>query len=323
MNVVSVLLLLVLAGLFFFLATRAWRNRRGWIKWPGVVLSALLGLVLVLIAGVALKGYAQLNFAPYQYTVSDVQVAGTPEQIARGERLAYGCSDCHATTMSQLPLDGSAGNLLAGGPPVGTLYAPNLTPGGDMKNWSDGLIIRAIREGVDDQGRPLLVMASEPFSHLSDDDVQALVAYLRSQPAVENDTPERNINLLGALFIGAGMFPTSAQPPVTEKIVAPPAGTAEYGKYLVYATGCRDCHGPELDGSENPFVPPGPSLVNSIPAWSEEQFIALFRTGVNNTGRAVDPTVMPWKTYSHLFTDPELKDIYTFLKTLPSAAAMK
>ena len=69
-----------------------------------------------------------------------------------------------------------------GGPPVGTLYGANLTPAGEIKDWSDGEIIRAIREGVHKTGRSLIIMPSEVFRHLSDVDVQAIVAYfVRSQ----------------------------------------------------------------------------------------------------------------------------------------------
>ena len=67
---------------------------------------------------------------------------------------------------------------------------------------------------MDQEGRALVAMPSQAYRHLSDADVQALVAYLRSQPAVDNPQPARNLNILAALFLGAGLFPTSAQPPV-------------------------------------------------------------------------------------------------------------
>ena len=82
-----------------------------------------------------------------------------------------------------------------------------MTPGGPLKDWSDGEIVRAIREGLDRDGRPLLIMPSDAFHHLSDDDVQNLVAYLRSQPAVQHATPARDMNLLGLILVGAGLFP--------------------------------------------------------------------------------------------------------------------
>ena len=97
-------------------------------------------------------------------------------------------------------------------------------------------------------------MPSQAYRNLSDADVQALVAYLRSQPAVDNPQPARNLNVLAALFLGAGMFPPSAQAPVGS-VTAPPAGaTAEYGEYLVPIGGCADCHGVKLDGVPQQFL---------------------------------------------------------------------
>jgi hypothetical protein len=102
---------------------------------------------------------------------------------------------------------------------VATLYPPNLTPAGEIKNWSDGELIRAIREGVHQSGRPLLIMPSDEFHNLSDADVRSVVAYLRSQRAVKHDantdTPSNGVNLFGALYVGAGIFDMSVQPPIT------------------------------------------------------------------------------------------------------------
>lgn len=318
-NALSVLVVLLLAIFFFFLMVRAWRARRAWIRWPGVVLSGLLGLVFLTVAGVAAYGFYQLNTAPYTYTTADVQVAMTEENIARGQRFAYVCIDCHSST-GELPLDGSGFDFFAdpSAPPVGSLWGPNLTPGGDLKNWTDGEILRAVREGVDKDGRPLMIMASQVMHNMSDEDAQALVAYLRSQPAVERSIPDRNLNILAALFVGAGMFPTSAQEPITAPVVAPQAGTVEYGEYLISATGCVDCHGEKLDGVvSNAFGGGAPDLTASIPTWQEEEFIRFFREGVLPVGRSVDPMAMPWKIYGQAFTDDNLKDIYSYLHSLP------
>lgn len=319
--ILPLLLVILLAALFAWLATRAWRARSALVRWPGLALSGLLALALAVVAVVGLIGIYRLNVAPYRYTVSDVQVAMTPENIARGEKLAHICIDCHSST-GDLPLDGSAFDFLAdpSAPPVGSLWGPNLTSGGRLKDWSDGEILRALREGVGKDGRPLVIMTSQAFKYMSDEDAQALVAYLRSQPAVERDLPRRDLNLLGAIFFGAGLFPTSAQEPITAPVVAPAPGSEAYGEYLVYATGCRDCHGENLDGVVQ-NGPPGlsaPNLLTSMPAWEEAKFLALFRSGKLPNGRGVDPMVMPWKSYGETFTDQDLKDIYNYLHGLPA-----
>ncbi len=319
-NIFVLLALCLLVAGSFVLAFRLKRSQRAWIKWPGMLLSGLMGLILLATSAVATMGLYKLNVPPYQYTLTDVKVTGTSEQMVRGEQLAYLCIDCHSST-GELPLDGSRDNLATEEVPIGILYATNLTPGGPLADWTDGEIIRAIREGVDKNGRPLIGMTSEPFSHLSDSDVHALVVYLRSQPAVNRDLPEQDLNILAAILFGANLAPTAAQPPITVEIIAPPANTVEFGQYLVYTSGCRDCHGLDLTGPPNPFVPPGPNLTMAMSNWTEEQFMTFLRTGVNNYGRSVDPKQMPWTSYSRALSNTDLQDIYRYLIGLEAVAA--
>lgn len=315
----GVLVLVVLVVLLGWLATRAWGAKNAIVKWLGVVLAGLLTLIFALVTVVGLIGFYKLN-ARHANPVADVRVAGTPEQIARGEKFANFCAGCHSTTLKP-PLDGGQENFLSEGPPLvsATLYPTNLTPGGPLKDWSDGEIIRAIREGVDQDGRALIIMPSEVFHNMSDDDVQALVAYLRSQPAVQHDTPAKSFNVVGAVFIGAGLLPLNAQAPITEAIVAPPAGkTADYGQYLVSISGCRVCHGPDLaGGAVGGFgPPPGPNLTLSLPKWGESDFINTIRTGTDPTGKALNPVEMPWKEIGATYTDDELGAMYAYLHGL-------
>jgi cytochrome c553 len=277
----------------------------------------LLGALCALAGGMAVLGLYRLN-TPQTRTAPSIQVARTPEQLARGERLAYLCVACHSST-GALPLDGGTENFLAG---LGTLYAPNVTPDGPLKDWSDGEISRAIREGVDKSGRALLIMPSEVYHNLSDADVQALVAYLRTQPAVERRTPATAPNLISAVLLGAGIFPTSAQRPITSPVVAPPAGpTPEYGRYLVAISGCGVCHGANLTGGSGGFVPAGPSLPAIIARWSAAEFISTMRTGVDPSRRAMDPQQMPWRELSAAYGDEELRAIYEYIRTLAPAPA--
>jgi hypothetical protein len=208
--------------------------------------------------------------------------------------LAHLCVSCH-TPGSQLPLSGSDMLAKFPMPPVGTLYAPNLTPNGEIRDWSDGEIIRAIREGVHKSGRSLLVMPSDVFRNLSDDDVQALVAYLRSQPATGTRSPDNHFNLLGALFLNLSDFRTAQQP--VGGVTAPKPGT-----------------------------PPGPNLTRIIPSWTEAQFMTFFNTGQLPDGSTV-PTVtlpsgyssprMPWSMVRAAASDDDLRAMYAYLHSLP------
>ena len=323
------IILLIGAALFFgFLITRVWKSKNRFLKWAGVFLLGLLTLIPAAMLVLALSGFSKLN-AQYDNPVANVQVAGTTAQIARGEKLANICVSCHAPG-DELPLSGSNFAEKFDFPPLGTLYAPNLTPAGSISGWTDGEVIRAIREGVHKDGRSLLVMPSGTFRHMSDEDVQALVAYLRSQPAAGEPSPENHFNVLGAIFMNLADFRTAQQP--VSSVTAPQTGTREYGKYMVDIVGCRECHGDQLQGKVDngqPGPTPGPNLTEIVPQWREEQFMTFFNTGVMPGGGEV-PTItlksgfseprMPWPTVRAVATDEELQAMYAYLHSLPLLA---
>jgi mono/diheme cytochrome c family protein len=305
-------LLVALALLFAFLAYRAFRARRRWVKLAGAILSALLALLFGAATVLALIGYSKLN-RTYSNPPSTLTAQMTPALVADGERFARSCAGCHSSS-GNLPLDGQDFFGAEGGPPIGTLWAPNLTPA-HLGEWSDGEIIRAIREGVGRDGRSLLVMPSEYFHNLSDADVLALVAYLRSQPAVEPASPPRQINVLGAIML-AILFPPeifSVQPPLAAPVAAPPRGpTAAYGSYLV-SLECQGCHGGNLAGiPSNPAGPSGPNLTTMPQRLSAEEFVTLLRSGFFPDG---SPIGMPVK-YLEKMSDDDFRAIYAHLESL-------
>ena len=318
-NVLSLIILIGLIVLFAWLVKRAWGSKRAWLKWPGLVLSGLLTAALVLVLGVALKGYYNVFF-PVSRAVSDVKVEGTPAQIARGQQIASICTGCHSPD-GKLPLAGSKENMaqVPGLGEIGKIYAPNLTPGGELASWSDGEILRAMREGIHKSGRPLVIMPSQALHNLSDEDAYALVAFLRSQPAVKRDAnwdaPANGVNLLGAVMLTAFGVSNSVQEPITAPVVAPPRGTsAEYGEYLTRSLGCRDCHGEKLTGGAGGFGPAAPNLTVVVPKWSEADVVRVFREGKLPDGSAVN--TMPWKEYTGALSDDDLKAIYNYLHGL-------
>ena len=79
-NILSLLVFVLLAALFAWLATRAWRAKRAFVKWPGVILAGLLTLVFAAVTVVAVLGLVKLE-ARHANPVADLMVAGTPEQI--------------------------------------------------------------------------------------------------------------------------------------------------------------------------------------------------------------------------------------------------
>ena len=309
----GVLALVLALALFVWLLRRSWRSSRPWLKWSAGPLCALLSLVLAATLVVSLYGFYRLN-KKYDNPISQIEVVSSAEAIARGEKYARLCAGCHSENES-LPM---GGNDFMGddAPPIGRLFAPNLTPT-HLADWSDGEIIRAIREGIHKDGRSLLIMPSRFFRSLSDDHVAAIVAYLRSQEPIEPDTPPAAMNVIGAILINI-FEALEAQEPVTEPIADPTPGvTAEYGDYLSSIT-CNLCHGADLRGDDD-FGSPDLRVI--MPAWSEEQLITLMRTGMRPSGVALDAELMPWELIGgFLDSDDDLRAVYRYISGLETAS---
>jgi mono/diheme cytochrome c family protein len=275
--------------------------------------GGLVALILLVLSGASGKGLWML-YAPRGRPVRDLKVEATPERVARGQHIANTfCAGCHSLN-GDLPLSGGRNLSDEIGMPLGDLYTINLTPAGPLAKWSDGQIFRAIRDGADERGRRLPVMSAQRARNLSDEDIMSVIAYIRSQPPVQHETPPPRPSYLAVMFAGAGMLPYLPDM-APETISAPaPGPTVEYGKYMVSWMGCDECHGPTLAGGTSKILPKGPNL-RSVKNWSTEQFIATFRTGRTPFGKQLDSTQMPYKTIGRA-TDDELTAIHKYLLTL-------
>jgi len=316
-NIFFLLVMMAVSVLFGWLTRRSWQTKNIFSKWGGSILSGLLSVLIGFASIVAVVGLVKA-YSPRTAPVPDLKVAGTPEQIERGEHIANAfCTSCHSVS-KELPLSGGV-DLGEDFPiPLGSFVSSNLTPAGPLKDWSDGEIFRAIRNGVDRDGRWLFVMSNFRGRNLSDEDLQALIAYLRSQPAVTTEIvePPDQPSLLGFIMLGAGMLP-AGQPPITDVITAPAKGpTVEYGEYILSYQDCRDCHGENLlGGVEGQLAPFGPNL-KVVKTWTQEQFIATLRPGVDPMEHAIDAARMPWKSIGRM-DDEELMAMYLYLLDLP------
>ncbi len=316
---VNILILLVLIAITVgagWLTFRAWKAKRWFVKWPGVIVSGLLTLVFALVVFAAGSGLAKM-YVPTSEPAPNLKVEGTPEQIARGKYLAYiGCAGCHGTK-EEFPLTGGFDFAQEIPMPIGSIVSRNLTPAGVLKERTDGELFRAIRHGYTKDGTLLAFMSFLPYRQLSDDDTKAIIAFLRSQPAVESKTAGGDdINLLGAMLAGAGMLPTGD--PINKGVITAPAKgiNAEYGKYVATFGECRGCHGKDMTGT--PASAAGPAVPNPRPivgTWTREQFAQTMHTGVRPTGQAF-PAGMPWKNASRM-TDDDLSALYEYIKKAP------
>ena len=314
-NLFGLAALILVVLLFAWLCYRAWRSRRPLVRWVGGTLALLPAILVGTILFFVLLGLYRRYF-PAAQPVDAVSAMAAPERIERGRHIANVlCADCHAAN-KELPLSG--GNDLADAAPIpiGRLVPPNLTPAGDLATWSDAEIFRAIGQGIHKDGHQLFMPT--PIRTLSDEDIRAIIAYLRSQPAVANETGANAPSLLLLGLVGANMTGMAPVPPRTQAIVAPPQGpTPEYGAYVVKFLGCQDCHGLSLNGGTSALAPKGPSLLASVPHWTPAEFITALRTGVTPGGRQLSDA-MPWKTYGRL-DDDELVAIYEYLSAQASA----
>jgi mono/diheme cytochrome c family protein len=290
------------------------------LKWFGIVLLGILALIVVVSVVVVILSNSRLNqsydTASYDAADAAVVVASEPSAVARGQHLTQVlCEGCHGENL--------AGKVIFDQPVIGRVYAPNITPGGLGAELSDADIVRAVRHGVHPDGRPLLIMPAESLTHMSDADLGAVLAYLRSVPAVDGAQPTGSLGPMGRLLLvsqGAQFLAAEHIDHTAARPAAPaPGASAAYGDYLVNMAGCKNCHGPQLGGGKpaEPGAPLAPNLTpaSELASWTEADFVQAIRTGVVPTGRTLSES-MPWRDYAH-FTDEELSAIWLHLQAVP------
>ena len=291
-------------------------------KWITRIAIGLVSVVLLFIAVVFAVSEARVRKTYDVAAATGLSVTGDPAQVARGQHLATAvakCTDCHTEDLG--------GKVFIEPGPMGTVIAPNLTTGkgGVLASYTDAQLETAIRHGVRRNGRGLLIMPSDEYQNLSDADVSAIIAYLRSVPPVDRELPKTRVGPVGRglLTFGVPLIPAAridhAKPPAARSSVPPVGPTVEYGQYLVSVGGCRGCHGPNLVGApgHGPDEPAAPNITPAgrIGRWSEADFTRAIRTGTRPDGTRISEA-MPWKSMAR-HTDDELHAIWLYLKTVP------
>ncbi|MCB9589825.1 MAG: cytochrome c [Polyangiaceae bacterium] len=310
-------------------------GKPGKLKWVGIGLGALVAAVALFVA----------TKSPAARPAPDVKAEATPAAIERGKYLfehQLGCGECH-TERDWTKYGGPPKGASGGGTPdcwgedyglPGEVCFPNLTAGsGGLKDWTDGEIARAIREGVDKDGDVLFpMMPYDNYKELSDADTLAVIAYLRSLPAVDAARPKTRIDFPVSFFIKFAPKPLGG--PIEEPNRSDPIAL---GKYLTTVAGCRSCHsqvdkehqpipGYEFAGGQlfagpwgkvrSPNLTPDPETGLQL---NEQEFVQKFTShrepSVQQAMDSTQNTAMPWLAYSAM-TETDLKAIYAFLKTV-------
>jgi hypothetical protein len=307
--------------------------------------GALLGLAVV---GVVVKFYA---LSPDSRPPQDVKAPTTPEAVARGKYLVENvaaCIGCHSPIDESKPGDPPVPGKIGAGRDFGPfgdapfrLRAHNLTPDKDtgIGGWSDGEVVRAMREGIGKDGHALFPqMPYQTYAKtLSDDDALAIVAFLRTLPAVKNDPGVTEVKFPVSMFIRGGPKPVTTSPPPapTEKLAR--------GRWLLDVASCHDCHdgvtphmekipGRALAGGAR-FPVPGKGEVfaanltsdqaTGIGAYSDDDILRALSEGKNKAGRFL--YVMPWSYYSGMTKEDKealvlaLREVKPVANVVPAA----
>jgi mono/diheme cytochrome c family protein len=289
------------------------------LKWIGIVLGSLV--VLILAAGVVLYfiGNARLN-KTYELPPDNIVVPTDAASIEYGKhRVQTMCIGCHGENLSGITdfvaLD-----------PIFRLDSANLTSGqgGVGAEYTDEDYVRAIRHGISRNGKGIFMPAVLSYQHLSDEDLGAMIAYLKTIRPVDHETRGLQSTVLSKIMFGAGLFGNLPAEDASHKtdVTAPePEATVEYGEYMLNINGCRDCHGQDLAGGPYPDpsitkISPNLTPGGELSAWSEEDFRTALRTGKTPSGYQLNPELMPWKEYAGL-TDDELQATWLYLQSLP------
>lgn len=288
------------------------------LKWLGIALGTILIILIAAVAILSFLGNRNLN---QTQTGSEVALTVPTDEasIERGKHIVHAlaaCTSCHGANLE--------GEVFIDGMPIGVVVASNLTTGagGVGSTYTDETWIQALRYGVGADGKALLpMMPSDSYHALSDADLGATIAYIKSVPPVDNQLPETALAFPGKIIMGVlaqGDFWVNKVAEADAPSASKPSGaTIEHGEYLVSVGSCRHCHGGELNGGQvDPEALPGPNLTprGHLGEWAQEDFVNAFRTGLRPDGSPIDP-FMPWPKYSGM-TDEEIEAIWLYLESL-------
>lgn len=296
--------------------------------------------------GLLVAGFAGLTWARqtrhFSLKTPEIRASSDPAVVERGRYLVQGpahCADCHGARSPSgeapagtAPLSGGYQFKL----PVGVFRAPNITSDAEtgIGRYSDQDLARILRYGVRPDGTAVLPFM--PFAELADDDLTAVISYLRTTAPVKHAVPAHELNLPGNVVRAWVLTPVG--PKNTPKERAPRGAVAENGRYLAHhVANCVSCHtrmdlrtgelvGPQfggggvhpaVDGSNKTYL--SPNLTPDprwgwLEGWDADAFAARLRSGAGRPG-----SPMPWSAFKGL-SDDDARAIYLYLRSVPKAA---
>lgn len=288
-----------------------------WVRRIGMTVAIVLALLTAAIAIVYGLSERRMRRV-YRIAATELPARSDSAALARGRHIADAigkCAECHGEDFG--------GKVMSDDALLGRLVGVNLTRGrGGIGDLTDADLERAIRHGIGPDGHPLLFMPAEAFQRMTDDDLAALIAYLRTLPPVDRAMPpSRPGPLARTLFLTVGypLVPAELVAHDRPRPAVPAGVSVEYGEYLATIGGCRSCHGSELRGDG---MPGAPDLTRTrIASWTEGDFMRALRQGTRPDGSAIDPLKMPWVATGRM-TDDEVRAVWAYARSLaPTAQA--
>jgi cytochrome c553 len=293
-------------------------------RWVSSALKGLGGVVAL--GALGLGGYVAVQVRAfdasmakvYDVPLSAVARASDPQVLARGKHLVEsvapcGVSACHGS-------DFAGGEVIDMGP-VARLQGSNLTK--SLPGYSDGELARLLHHGIKKDGRSLAFMPVQDFAWLPDDDVAAVISYVRTLPVVDKEPGPTQIKTLGKVLDQRDQIILDVARRIDHTAGVRAKGatpTVEYGRFL--ARGCTGCHGEHFSGGRIPGAPSSmPVPLNLTPhasgleQWTFADFNALLDEGIRKNGKRLDP-FMPYEAFGK-YDDIERRALWTFLRSLP------
>jgi mono/diheme cytochrome c family protein len=291
-----------------------------WVKRTSILLAALalLGIVTTVVGKSMGERKMVRNIV---LTVPPLEVTADAAHIERGRYLfnTRGCADCHGA-------NGAGKTVLKDGGMF--VVSPNITGGANSVTSGYKAIdwVRTLRHGVKPNGNPVMVMPSEDYNRLTDDDTAALIAYLQQLPSVPGERAQIEVPAPVKVLYAFGVIKDASEkidhalPPSRP---VPEAVTLDHGAYV--ANSCIGCHGAHLSGGKIPGGPPTwPAAANLTPAKGSamgryptaDMFLAMMRSGHRPDGTAIS-AVMPFGSLGQM-NDTDLRALHAYLQTVPA-----
>lgn len=279
-------------------------------------IAAVLVLAIAWVAVISESRLSHVHAVEVPPRVPDPGLAAEGRQLARSR----GCMDCHGEDLG--------GHVVLDEPLFARVVGDNLLrpPEGQAGATTWERMYRALVHGVDLESRPLLMMPSASYTHLSLHEIEAIAAYVEGLPSGGRDLPASRLGPIGRVLLATGQFEGMLPVEVIDHHARPierppPIGTAEYGRHVAQL--CVGCHRADFAGGPvalgQPDWPPAANLTphaSGLARWSQADFMRAMREGRRPDGSGIDAEAMPWRAFGQA-SDAELLAVWRFLRSLP------